>query len=44
MPIGDIQLNNEAIDRDYAGYPGANAGGGTDIVAQIAAAGFFRAS
>ncbi len=29
MPIGDIQLNNEAIDRDYAGYPGANAGGPT---------------
>lgn len=28
MPIGDIQLNNEAIDRD-ADYPGASAGGPT---------------
>ncbi len=29
MPIGDIQLTSAAIDRDYAGYPGANAGGPT---------------
>ena len=29
MAIGDIQLNNEAIDRDSSGYPGANAGGPT---------------
>jgi hypothetical protein len=29
MPIGDIQLTNAAIDRDSAGYPGANAGGPT---------------
>jgi hypothetical protein len=34
MSIGDIQLNNEAmvdreVDRDSAGYPGANAGGPT---------------
>ena len=27
--IGGIQLNNEAIDRDASGYPGANAGGPT---------------
>lgn len=30
MSIGDIQLSNEAmVDRDSAGYPGANAGGAT---------------
>lgn len=29
MAIGDIQLNHEGIDRDSAGYPGANAGGPT---------------
>lgn len=29
MAIGDIQLTNAAIDRDAAGYPGANAGGPT---------------
>jgi hypothetical protein len=27
--IGDIQLNNEAIERDSEGYPGANMGGAT---------------
>jgi hypothetical protein len=27
--IGDIQLNNEAIERDSEGYPGANMGGPT---------------
>lgn len=29
MPVGDIQLTSAAIDRDTAGYPGANAGGPT---------------
>lgn len=29
MAIGDIQLTQAAIDRDAAGYPGANAGGST---------------
>jgi hypothetical protein len=30
MAIGDIQLNNEGIDRDAAGYTDANAGGSTN--------------
>ena len=29
MPIGDIQLTSAALDRDSAGYPGANLGGPT---------------